>query len=296
MSSDVAAAVAVAVDVAVIWPHLASSELIRAHLASSGLISPHQSLAGLIWPHLSSSGVIWPHLASSGLIWPHLASSGLIWRHLASSGLIWPYLASSGLIWLHLASSGLRWPHRLLDDFAVCSMRRFLPEASSGFRWPYRLLDDFAVCSMVPLVYDSVFFCMVSFLLDEDAASIHGIYCWQRAYNRIGFLYELELFSSQASIIKKHHHRCFMCVCMSLLGLLHLSFPCTGKSNYLARRVYPPSSGRHAMRYLYVIGRDGWVVGGSKVLARPTFLPRSGSRIRNRRVSPRWWFIAASPG
>ena len=70
-----------------------------------------------------------------------------------------------------------------------------MPEASSGFRWLYRLLDDFAVCSMVPLVYDSVFFCMVSFLLDEDAASIHGIYCWQRVYNRTRFLYELDLFS-----------------------------------------------------------------------------------------------------
>ena len=93
-------------------------------------------------------------------------------------------------------------------------MRRFLPEASSGFRWPYRLLDDFAVCSMVPLVYDSVFFCMVSFLLDEDAASIHGIYCWQRVYNRTRFLYELDLFSIQASNIKKHHHRCFMCMCV----------------------------------------------------------------------------------
>ena len=176
-------------------------------------------------------------------------------------------------------------------------MRRFLPEASSGFRWPYRLLDDFAVCSMVPLVYDSVFFCMVSFLLDEDAASIHGIYCWQRVYNRIRFLYELDLFSIQASNIKKHHHRCFMCVCvfMSLLGLLHLRFPCTGKSNYLTRRVYPPSSGRHAMRCLYVIGRDGWVLGGSKVLARHTFLPRSGSKSRLRSVPPRWWFIASSP-
>ena len=50
-------------------------------------------------------------------------------------------------------------------------MSPFLYEASSGFRWPHRLLDDFAVCSMVPLVYDSVFFCMVSFLLDEEAAS-----------------------------------------------------------------------------------------------------------------------------
>ena len=149
---------------------------------------------------------------------------------------------------------------------------------------------------MVPLVYDSVFFCMVSFLLDEDAASIHGIYCWQRICNRTRFLYELDLFSIQASNIKEHHHRCFMCVCMSLLGLLHLPFPCTGKSNNLTRRVYPPSSGRHAMRCLYVIGRDGWVLGESKVLARHPFLPRSGRVFRNRRVPPRWWFIAASPG
>ena len=50
-------------------------------------------------------------------------------------------------------------------------MSPFLYEASSGFRWPHRLLYDFAVCSMGPLVYDSVVFFMVSFLLGEDAAS-----------------------------------------------------------------------------------------------------------------------------
>ena len=48
-------------------------------------------------------------------------------------------------------------------------------EASSGIRWLHRLLYDFAVCSMGPLVYDSVFFCMVSFLLDEDAASQESV-------------------------------------------------------------------------------------------------------------------------
>ena len=62
-----------------------------------------------------------------------------------------------------------------------------------------------------------------------------------------------------------------------------------------ARRVYPPSSGRHAMRCLYVIGRDGWVVGESKVLARHTFLPRSGSKIPIRSVAPRRCIFAASP-
>ena len=72
---------------------------------------------------------------------------------------------------MYEASSGFQTPHRLVYDFAVCSMRPCLYEASSGFRWPHRVLDYFAVCSMVPLVYDSVFSCMASFLLDEDAAS-----------------------------------------------------------------------------------------------------------------------------
>ena len=60
--------------------------------------------------------------------------------------------------------------------------------------------------------------------------------------------------------------------------------------------VYSPPSGLHAMWCLYVIGRDSWVLGKVKVLARQTFLSRSGRVFRNRRVAPRWWFIAASPG
>ena len=38
-------------------------------------------------------------------------------------------------------------------------------------RLQYELLYDFAVCSMGPILYDSVFFFMLSLFLEEDAAS-----------------------------------------------------------------------------------------------------------------------------
>ena len=52
--------------------------------------------------------------------------------------------------------------------------------------------------------------------------------------------------------------------------------------------VYPPPSGRHAMRSLYVIGRDGWVWDMSNTQWLDIDSSHGVGVFRNRCVSPRW--------